>query len=151
MIYIVIYIYVPLLGGNLVAPVQRVPDFMAKRLGTSGLPIVSSYRLGVRESACHELYPEYVTDALIEALGIFERQMPGFICDDAILHGVETRTSAPVQITRNTTSFESVSMKGLYPVGEGAGYAGGIVSAAVDGMKVARGIIEGRFVIDQTN
>jgi len=84
--------------------------------------IESSYRLGVRQAACHELYPSFVTEALRNALREFDRLMPGFVCKEAILHGVETRTSAPVQITRCPDTFECVSLRGLYPIGEGAGY-----------------------------
>lgn len=129
-------------GGNLVAPVQRVTDFLRGQINSIGdsSPIKSSYRLGVREANCHEIYPPFVTEALRRALIEFDRRMPGFVCDDAILHGVETRTSSPVQIVRDKITFESVSVQGLYPSGEGAGYAGGIISAAVDGMKVARAI-----------
>ena len=125
-------------GGNLVAPVQRATDFMTGTVGDASKslnPITSSYRMGVKESPCHEIFPNYITDSLREALLDFDRRMPGFLCDDAILHGIETRTSAPVQIIRDV-AYQSVSCQGLFPTGEGAGYAGGIVSAAVDGMKV---------------
>eukprot|EP01032_Pedospumella_encystans_P021757 gene21757-24673_t len=144
-------------GENFVVPVQRVTDFLA---GTNPVtpadestssasadpaapasPISSSYRLGVREAPLHELYPPFVTKTIRAALLDFERTMPGFISPDAILHGVETRTSSPVQITRHRDSCESVSLSGLYPAGEGAGYAGGIVSAAVDGLRVAQAIL----------
>lgn len=105
------------------APVQRVPDFLAGVDGSArGESIQSSYRLGVREAPCHLLYPSFVTDALRKALLDFERQMPGFVCPEAILHGIETRTSAPVQITRSEASFECISLRGLYPIGEGAGW-----------------------------
>lgn len=75
-------------GGNLVAPVQRVKDFMAKRTGNGVRPIISSYRLGVKEAPCHEIYPEFVNEALCKALLDFERAMPGFICDGTRLYGV---------------------------------------------------------------
>lgn len=132
-------------GGNLVAPVQRVTDFMegvATTVEEGDAPLSSSYRMGVKPAACHEIYPTFVTEALRKALRVFDREMPGFISEDALLHGVETRTSAPVQITRLADSLECATMKGLFPAGEGAGYAGGIVSAAVDGMKVGAKIIE---------
>jgi uncharacterized FAD-dependent dehydrogenase len=108
-------------GGNLVAPVQRVTDFLSGVATPSDAQVSSSYRLGVKGSACHDIYPEYVTTALQKALQQFDRQMPGFVTPEAILHGVETRTSAPVQITRNPETLECVSLKGLYPTGEGAG------------------------------
>ena len=131
-------------GGNLVAPVQRLTDFMAGTVpgSSSGNPITSSYRMGVKESPCHELYPAYITDTLRKAIVAFDRRMPGFLSPEGILHGVETRTSAPVQITRYADNFECTSLHGLYPSGEGAGYAGGIISAAVDGMKVGRAIVD---------
>ena len=104
----------------------------------------SSYRLGVREVSLHDdLLPDSLADALrAAATGDFERSMPGFVGEDAILHGVETRTSAPLRVVRDE-GCESVSLKRLYPCGEGAGYAGGIVSAAVDGLRVARAVLGG--------
>ncbi|KAL7137950.1 hypothetical protein ABFS83_10G129700 [Erythranthe nasuta] len=120
-------------GGNFVVPVQTAADFLCNRL--SGTPVPeSSYRLGVKASNLHELFPLQITEALQRALSTFEKELPGFVSTSALLHGVETRTSSPIQITRTSDTWESTSLKGLYPVGEGAGYAGGIVSAAVDGM-----------------
>ncbi|CBJ28922.1 Hypothetical protein in ptb 5\'region (ORF1) [Ectocarpus siliculosus] len=127
-------------GGNLVVPVQRVTDFMAGSSGRDADLPSSSYRLGVRAGPLHELYPSYVTEGLREALEAFERRMPGFVCDEALLHGVETRTSSPVQVERNADTLECPSMEGLFPTGEGAGYAGGIVSAAVDGIRVGQSV-----------
>jgi uncharacterized FAD-dependent dehydrogenase len=130
-------------GGDLVVPVQRVTDFMS---GTVSEPdadtgkFSSSYRMGVKTAPLHELYPPFVTAAIRAALIDFDRRMPGFVSPEAILHGVETRTSAPVQITRNRATMECETMRGLYPAGEGAGYAGGIVSAAVDGLRVGRAV-----------
>ncbi|KAK9078843.1 hypothetical protein SSX86_002901 [Deinandra increscens subsp. villosa] len=133
-------------GGNFVVPVQTVKDFMNNRLSgkilihftflttrCSSIPS-SSYRLGVKAANLHELFPTHITEALQHSISAFDQELPGFISNDALLHGVETRTSSPVQIPRNANTFESMSLGGLYPVGEGAGYAGGIVSAAVDGM-----------------
>ncbi|GJU53854.1 FAD/NAD(P)-binding oxidoreductase family protein [Tanacetum coccineum] len=120
-------------GGNFVVPVQTVKDFMDSTLSASTLPS-SSYRLGIKAANLHELFPVHITEALHHSLSTFDLELPGFISHDALLHGVETRTSSPVQIPRNPDTFESGSLGGLYPVGEGAGYAGGIVSAAVDGM-----------------
>ncbi|CAM9754198.1 unnamed protein product [Pylaiella littoralis] len=127
-------------GGNLVAPVQRVTDFMSGSAGLDADLPSSSYRLGVRAAPLHELYPSHVTDGLREALEAFERRMPGFVCDQALLHGVETRTSSPVQVERDAVTLECPSMAGLFPTGEGAGYAGGIVSAAVDGIRVGQSV-----------
>ncbi|KAL4589924.1 hypothetical protein LXL04_002836 [Taraxacum kok-saghyz] len=120
-------------GGNFVVPVQIVKDFMDNKLSETNLPS-SSYRLGVKAANLHDLFPVHITDALQNSIMAFDQELPGFISSDALLHGVETRTSSPVQIPRNPDTFESTSLRGLYPVGEGAGYAGGIVSAAVDGM-----------------
>ncbi|KAJ0881334.1 putative FAD dependent protein [Helianthus annuus] len=120
-------------GGNFVVPVQTVKDFMHNKLSATTIPS-SSYRLGVKAANLHELFPIHITEALQHSISTFDQELPGFISDNALLHGVETRTSSPVQIPRNPDTYESTSLGGLYPVGEGAGYAGGIVSAAVDGM-----------------
>ncbi|KAL9224157.1 hypothetical protein vseg_000221 [Gypsophila vaccaria] len=120
-------------GGNFVVPVQTATDFLENKLSATCLP-PSSYRLGVKAASLHELFPAHITKALQDSILMFDKELPGFISNDALLHGVETRTSSPVQISRNSDTYESTSLKGLYPVGEGAGYAGGIVSAAVDGM-----------------
>nr|XP_010908367.1 uncharacterized protein LOC105034784 isoform X3 [Elaeis guineensis] len=120
-------------GGNFVVPVQAVTDFLENKLSVTSLP-PSSYRLGVQASNLHEIFPSYITQALQHAILNIDKELPGFISQDALLHGVETRTSSPVQILRHADTYESTSLKGLYPIGEGAGYAGGIVSAAVDGM-----------------
>ncbi|KAJ8750808.1 hypothetical protein K2173_015989 [Erythroxylum novogranatense] len=120
-------------GGNFVVPVQTVTNFLDNKQSATSLP-PSSYRLGVKAANLHELFPEHITDALKHSILMFEKELPGFISKDGLLHGVETRTSSPVQIPRSTETYESSSLKGLYPIGEGAGYAGGIVSAAVDGM-----------------
>ncbi|KAI3990621.1 hypothetical protein MKX01_022921 [Papaver californicum] len=120
-------------GGNFVVPGQTVKDFLNNKLSETSLPS-SSYRLGVKAAKLHELFPIHVTEALQHAISMFERELPGFISRDGLLHGVETRTSSPIQISRDGDTYESISLKGLYPIGEGAGYAGGIVSAAVDGL-----------------
>ncbi|KAL5842166.1 hypothetical protein ACOSQ3_012769 [Xanthoceras sorbifolium] len=120
-------------GGNFVVPVQTVTDFLENKLSAASVP-PSSYRLGVKVANLHELFPAHITDALKHSISMFDKELPGFISEAALLHGVETRTSSPVQIPRDNDTYESTSLKGLYPVGEGAGYAGGIVSAAVDGM-----------------
>lgn len=128
-------------GGNFVCPVQRVVDFLSDRESLGELPS-SSYRLGVKRAPLHTLYPAEITEAIKQSLLKFDAIKPGFICEDALLHAAETRTSSPVQITRHPENFESVSVKGLYPAGEGAGYAGGIVSACVDGLKVGNSIVQ---------
>uniref|UniRef100_A0A0E0L2I2 FAD-binding domain-containing protein n=1 Tax=Oryza punctata TaxID=4537 RepID=A0A0E0L2I2_ORYPU len=120
-------------GGNFVVPAQCVTDFLSNRLSVTTLP-PSSYRLGVRPSKLHELFPLHITEVLQQSIIMIEEEMPGFVSSEALLHGVETRTSSPLQISRNTSTYESTSLRGLYPIGEGAGYAGGILSASVDGM-----------------
>ncbi|GAX77266.1 hypothetical protein CEUSTIGMA_g4712.t1 [Chlamydomonas eustigma] len=132
-------------GGGFVAPVQRVTDFVEGIESKGELPS-SSYRLGVKAGPLHQLYDPKLTHALQGALKTFERRLPGFSSSPhGLLHGVETRTSAPVRIERSpddaASSCESVSLAGLYPCGEGAGYAGGIVSAAVDGLKVGEAVV----------
>ncbi|XP_066368040.1 uncharacterized protein [Miscanthus floridulus] len=118
-------------GGDFVVPAQCVTDFISNRLSVTTLP-PSSYRLGVRPSNLHELFPPYITEALQQSIIMIDREMPGFVSSKAVLHGVETRTSSPLQISRHGETYESTSLRGLYPIGEGAGYAGGILSAAVD-------------------
>ncbi|KAF7806548.1 isoform B [Senna tora] len=120
-------------GGNFTVPVQTVTDFLDKKLSVTSVP-PSSYRLGVKAANLHQLFPVHLTEALQHSVVAFDRELPGFISKEALLHGVETRTSSPIQIPRSADTYESTSLKGLYPVGEGAGYAGGIISAAVDGM-----------------
>ncbi|KAI8019724.1 hypothetical protein LOK49_LG04G00677 [Camellia lanceoleosa] len=110
-------------GGNFAVPVQTVTDFWKIRASVPP----SSYRLGVKVASLHELFPNNITEALQNSLSMFDKELPGFISSNALLHGVERRTSSPVQIPHNTDTYESTSLKGLYPVGEGAGYAGGIL------------------------
>jgi len=107
-------------GGNLTVPVQRLTDFIAGRPSVTAPS--SSYRLGVRPAACHEIYPTPLVSALRTAvMEEFEQKMPGFVCEEALLHGVETRTSSPVRITRDSLTLQAVGASNLYPVGEGAG------------------------------
>lgn len=130
-------------GGDLVVPVQRATDFISGALSEPDADtgqFSSSYRMGVKSAPLHELYPAFVTEAVRESLVEFDKKMPGFLCHEAILHGIESRTSAPVQITRDRVTLECANLIGLYPAGEGAGYAGGIVSAAVDGLRVGRAV-----------
>lgn len=128
-------------GGDLVVPVQRLTDFIAGKASTTAP--TSSYRIGVKPAACHEIYPEALTNALRDALvNHFDKQMKGFVCEEGLLHAVETRTSSPVRIKRDSETMEAIGIKNLYPAGEGAGFAGGIVSAAVDGIVIAEAILD---------
>lgn len=126
-------------GSNYNAPAQRVEDFLAGR-PSSALPEIASYQPGLTPSDLHDCLPGYVTDMLEEAIVGLNRKLKNFNYPDAVLTGVETRTSAPLRIIRGA-DHQSINIKGLYPAGEGAGYAGGIMSAAVDGIKVAEAII----------
>ena len=126
-------------GGGFVAPAQRVEDFLARR-GSSTV-LASSYRPGVMAADLAEALPPAIVEAIRAALVRVERRMHGFAGSEAQLVGVETRTSAPVRIVRDSETLESPTHAGLYPCGEGAGYAGGIVSAAIDGLRVARRIL----------
>ena len=126
-------------GGNYNAPAQRVGDFLAGRPSTTLGSVVPSYTPGVHPSDLTCCLPDYVVAALRESLPAFGREIAGFAMDDALLTGVETRTSSPIRIKRDD-EFQSLNTRGLYPAGEGAGYAGGILSAAVDGIKVAEAV-----------
>lgn len=128
-------------GNNYHAPTQRVEDFLANRIGEVAASVSTSYRPGVKPANFHECLPEEIAETLARAIQDFNRKIPGFAGGDIPLTGVETRTSAPVRILRNADT-QSVSLEGLYPAGEGAGYAGGIISAAVDGVRVAENIIQ---------
>ena len=126
-------------GRDYDAPAQRVGDFLAGRPSEDLGPVLPSYTPGVRPADLATCLPEYVVAALREALPAFGRQIRGFDMDDAILTGVETRTSSPLRIPRGP-DCRSVNTRGLYPAGEGAGYAGGILSAAIDGIRVAEAV-----------
>ena len=128
-------------GGNFHAPVQLAEDFMKGKASRAAGRVKPSYEPGVRPCDLHMCLPEYITLSMKEALRDFDRKIKGFACSDAVMTGVETRTSAPVRIVRKE-NMESESVENLYPIGEGAGYAGGIVSAAVDGIKAAEKIIQ---------
>ncbi|MCM2357964.1 MAG: hypothetical protein NDI77_07425 [Geobacteraceae bacterium] len=125
-------------GGGYRAPVQNLLAFLGEG---GGAPPFASYRPGVREADLSLLFPQFVTDTLREGIRHFDRKMRGFMTREACLTGVETRTSAPVRIVRGE-DLQSVNLKGLYPAGEGAGYAGGIMSAALDGVRIADGIAQ---------
>lgn len=124
-------------GRSLRAPAQRLDDFLAGRPSAAPATVLPSYQPGVVFTDLEPCLPPFVAAALREALPVFERRIPGFCRGDAVLTGVETRTSSPVRLPRDGTSLESVNTPGLFPAGEGAGYAGGILSAAIDGIKVA--------------
>lgn len=124
-------------GENYDAPVQLVGDFLAGRKSGEHGAVEPSYKPGVKYCDLSETLPDYAIAAIREALPAFERKIKGFSMADATLTAVETRTSSPINITRDKVSFESINTKGLYPAGEGAGYAGGILSAGIDGIKVA--------------
>lgn len=126
-------------GGDYSAPGQRVGDFIAGKASTSLGEVMPSYKPGVKPTDLSSCLPEYAIAAIREALTEFGKQIKGYDMADAVLTGVETRTSSPVRIKRDET-YQSLNTKGLYPAGEGAGYAGGILSAGVDGIKVAEAV-----------
>ena len=126
-------------GRNYCAPGQRVGDFLAGRPSEKLGEVVPSYIPGVTPTDLSTALPDYAIAAIREALPAFEKQIKGFSMEDAVLTGVETRTSSPVRIKRGE-DFQSINIKGLYPAGEGAGYAGGILSAAIDGIEVAEAV-----------
>lgn len=126
-------------GSNYEAPGQLVGDFLKGKPSTQLGRVIPSYKPGVHLTDLAESLPNYAIEAIREAIPAFEKQIAGFSMHDAILTGVETRTSAPVRMTRGN-NYQSVNTKGLYPAGEGAGYAGGILSAGVDGIKVAEAV-----------
>ncbi|BAU48357.1 hypothetical protein SVA_1803 [Sulfurifustis variabilis] len=126
-------------GGTYAAPAQLVGDFLAGRPSTALGSVAPSYTPGVRLTDLGGCVPDYVTEAIREALPAFDRQIRGFAMRDAVLTGVETRTSSPIRIRRDEL-YRSLNTRGLYPAGEGAGYAGGILSAAVDGIEVAEAV-----------
>jgi uncharacterized FAD-dependent dehydrogenase len=127
-------------GGDYCAPGQLVGDFLRGKASTQLGDVQPSYQPGVKLGDLAPSLPAYAIDAIREALPMFGRQIHGFDRDDALLTGVESRTSSPVRITRDGDSLQSLNVRGLYPCGEGAGYAGGILSAGVDGIKVAEAV-----------
>lgn len=128
-------------GGGYHAPVQTIGDFLSGRTTKELGSVAPSYQPGVTPADLRECLPSYVVATLKEAIPAIERQLHGFAIPDALLVGVETRSSSPLRITRHAETCESMSTPGLYPGGEGAGYAGGIISAAVDGMRLAETIL----------
>ncbi len=125
-------------GGQYKAPAQTVGDFLAGRASVAFEGVQPSYPRGVTPCDLHALLPPFVATALREALPVFGRRIKGFDRPDAVLTGVESRSTSPLRIPRDA-SYQSLA--GLYPIGEGAGYAGGIISAAIDGLKCAETIV----------
>jgi uncharacterized FAD-dependent dehydrogenase len=126
-------------GSNYQAPGQKVGDFLARQPSSQFGAVTPSYKPGVHLTDLTQCLPDFVTDAIREALPVFGRQLPGYDHPDVVMTGVESRTSSPIRITRGA-DCQSLNTRGLYPAGEGAGYAGGILSAAVDGIKVAEAL-----------
>ncbi|MEQ1576411.1 MAG: NAD(P)/FAD-dependent oxidoreductase [Hyphomicrobium sp.] len=126
-------------GSGYLAPAQRVGDFLARRASSELGSVVPSYQPGVKPTDLASCLPEFAVEAMREALPMFDRQIKGFTLADAVMTGVETRTSSPIRIARDAT-YQSRNTRGLYPSGEGAGYAGGILSAGVDGIRVAEAV-----------
>ncbi|HEV7913767.1 MAG TPA: NAD(P)/FAD-dependent oxidoreductase [Albitalea sp.] len=126
-------------GGSYDAPGQLVGDFLRAQASTQFGSVLPSYQPGVHLTDLATALPDYAIEAIRQALPAFEKQIPGFAMNDAVLTGVETRTSSPLRITRGK-DHQSLNVKGLYPAGEGAGYAGGIMSAGVDGIEVAEAV-----------
>jgi hypothetical protein len=126
-------------GGDYRAPAQRVGDFLAGRPSTALGAVIPSYKPGVTPTDLSTCLPDYAIAAIREAIPAFDRQIRGFAMEDAVLTGVETRTSSPIRIGRGE-DLQSLNTRGLYPAGEGAGFAGGILSAGVDGIRVAEAL-----------
>ena len=127
-------------GSNYDAPAQLVGDFLKGQPSTELGCVQPSYTPGVNLTDLSSALPDYAIEAIREALPMFGRKIKDFAMNDAVLTGVETRTSSPIRIKRDKTDYQSINTKGLYPAGEGAGYAGGILSAAVDGIEVAEAV-----------
>jgi uncharacterized protein len=127
-------------GGDYSAPGQRVGDFLAGKASRAFGEVLPSYKPGVHLTDLSTALPDYAVAAIRAAIPAFDRQIRGYALPDAMLTGVETRTSSPVRIRRNDDDLQSLNTRGLYPAGEGAGYAGGILSAAVDGIRVAEAV-----------
>ncbi|MDP4266430.1 MAG: NAD(P)/FAD-dependent oxidoreductase [Bacteroidota bacterium] len=129
-----------LTGRAIIAPAQRLTDFIAGKASVS-LP-KCSYIPGIKETNMSNIFPDYITKSLQKGFKDFDRKLRGFITEEAIILGTESRTSSPVKIPRNSDTLEHISINGLYPCGEGAGYAGGIISSAIDGERCAESILK---------
>jgi uncharacterized FAD-dependent dehydrogenase len=126
-------------GSDYSAPAQLVGDFLANKPSSALASAKPSYKPGIKLGDLSEALPEFAIEAIREAILAFDRKIKGFAMSEALLTGVETRTSSPICIKRGA-DLQNLSMKGLYPAGEGAGYAGGILSAGIDGIKVAEAL-----------
>jgi uncharacterized FAD-dependent dehydrogenase len=126
-------------GASYAAPAQRVGDFLAGQASTGLGDVIASYKPGVRMTDLAGCLPDFAVEAIREAIPAFDRQIKGFAMADAVMTGVETRTSSPIRIGRDDTC-QSTNTRGLYPAGEGAGFAGGILSAGVDGIRIAEAV-----------
>jgi hypothetical protein len=120
------------------APAQRLGDFVNKKVSVNLNE--TSYQPGLRSTDLHSLLPDAVSEALIQGFKSFDQKMKGYLTNEAQVVGVESRTSSPVRIPRNQATLEHVQIKNLFPCGEGAGYAGGIMSAAMDGERAAEAV-----------
>ena len=127
-------------GSDYSAPGQLVGDFLKGQASTQWGEVLPSYKPGVALTDLASALPDFAISAIREALPEFGKQIRGFDRADAVLTGIETRTSSPLRITRDNESLQSLNTRGLYPAGEGAGYAGGILSAGVDGIRVAEAV-----------
>ncbi|MDO5693089.1 MAG: FAD-dependent oxidoreductase, partial [Pseudomonadota bacterium] len=128
-------------GGSYLAPAQRVGDFLARRPSSGPGEVLPSYKPGVQWTDLHAALPAWATAAMREALPAFGRKIKGYDMADAVMTGVETRTSSPLNIRRGD-DLQSLNVRGLYPAGEGAGYAGGILSAGIDGIRVGEAVAQ---------
>ena len=126
-------------GGDYVAPAQRVEDFLRHRPSTGPGRVIPSYTRGVKWCDLHDCLPPWMTESLEAALPLLDGKLPGFAHPDAVLTAVESRSSSPVRMPRGE-DYQS-TLRGLFPCGEGAGYAGGILSAAADGMRCAEQLL----------
>ncbi|WP_300408807.1 FAD-dependent protein [Lagierella sp.] len=130
-------------GSNYHAPVQLIGDYIDNRVSTEFKRVFPSYKPGTVFRDLNEIYSKSINDSIKEAIINLNRKLDGFSLEDGILTGVETRTSSPIRILRDKESYESCNFKGVYPLGEGAGYAGGIMSSSVDGIKGAIAFLAG--------
>jgi uncharacterized FAD-dependent dehydrogenase len=129
------------LGGSTYdAPGQLMGDFVAGRPSTAFGSVIPSYKPQVHLTDLATILPEFAVTALREAFPAFDKQVKGYFKEDAVLTGLETRTSSPIRIKRRDDDFQSLNTRGLYPAGEGASYAGGILSAGVDGIRVGEAV-----------
>lgn len=132
-------------GGNYYAPVQKVGDFLNKIPSTNEGNVIPSYKPGVKYTDIRKVFPDFMNESFALALMEMDKKIKGFACNDAVMTAVESRSSSPVRITRGE-NYMSTNVEGLYPCGEGCGYAGGIMSAAVDGVRCGESILNNNFI-----